>query len=347
MNIRSMFSSVLVVAVAPLCSAKDLPAPAELMYAKGGKDRVLITDYGKGSLIYKLTANDINRTKIALSKVDSVYFLEPQIYSEAINLYQGRKYKEAKEKFAQCELTYRKVDTAPNNFASLAGFYKLECSRRMFDLKALSEEQEKFRKDGLTREVHIQQLEVNAFWEAVRLKDWNRLDRFAKAWRDRKVSGSQRAQIAYCHGVALEQLTKEDPKRISDALNSYNMALSADFTASSEIVMASAQAILRMYTTDPAVKQAMNVWQTEDENKGKAGYQRLIEANKFVKLYQLAGWEATKPLRPEQLKFLEYTESEDPMNVGGDEEEEVEKEEAKPEEKTEVANPAGDDAKSE
>jgi len=294
----------MLLALAPIASAVD--APARIMHKDSSNENVLITEYRKGAITYKMNKNDLNRKRLLVSKLDSIYFYEPPIFKEAMGLYQGRKYAEAKEKFKLCQDAFKSVDTAPNNYGALAGFYVLECSRRQFDLTALSEEQMKLRKDGLMRESQLQQLEVNAFWEAVRLKEWERLDRLAESWRKRKVTGSQRAQISYCHGLALEQLAKKDAKHTSRALNAYNRALSADFTASTEIVVASANNALRIYSSNDGVKLAIDLWETEDENKGTAGYQYLLEANKLVKLYKLAGFEAFKSLQPEYLEFLKY-----------------------------------------
>lgn len=280
--------------------------PARLLYKDGSHDDAYVISYKDGFVTYRTNLRALNNVRVGPEKLVAVYFYEPAIFSEALDLYQGRKYSEAKEKFAQCELDYKAVDTAPDNYGTLSGFYRLECNRRMMDLDDLSRELEKFSKKGLTRETHIQQLEVYAFWEAVRLKDWERLDRLAEAWRKRKVSGSQRAQIAYCHALALENLAKKDPRRMIDALNAYNWVFSADFAASSELVTASFHNALRIYSSDPEVSLAINLWGQEHENKNSGGYQRLIEANTLVKLYKQAGFDRVKPLDPAYLKFLKY-----------------------------------------
>lgn len=304
MKIHFMIPSVLLMAVSPFAAADE--APARLMYPDNSNEDVIISEYRKGYVTYRMHKNDLNRKRVSKNKFESIYFYKPPLFNEAMELYQSRKYEEAKAKFAECETAYKKVDEAPNNYASLAGFYKLECCRRLFQLDELSSGQEKFRSGGLTREFQLQQLEVNAFWEAVRLKSWDRLDRLAQSWRKRKVTGPQRAQISYCHGLALEQLAKKDPKRLTDALNAYNMALSADFSASHEIVIAAASNALGMYWNDPKVQLAIKLWGTEDENKGSAGYQRLLEANTLMKLYQQAGWDALKKPSPDYLQFLKY-----------------------------------------
>jgi hypothetical protein len=211
-----------------------------------------------------------------------------------------------RRKFLQCQKTYKPVETIADNYSTLAGFYVLECSRRQFDLEALSHEQKSFRKAGLTRETHLQQLEINAFWELARQKNWDQLDRLAQAWLKRKVSGTHRAQIDYCHGLALEGLSKDDPKRIEAALNAYNSALSADFTASTEIVIAAVNNALKIYLSDAKVKQAMTVWGTENERKNGYGYRRLIEASALANLYTKGGFNSVKPLTEEGMALLKY-----------------------------------------
>lgn len=313
MKIRSLCSSILALAMVSMASADD--APARLMFPDGSHDDVLLTLYKNGTIQYKLNARDLNRTVKRKAQYESIYFYEPPIFAKAMSLYQGLKYEEAREEFLKCEKAFKAVDTAPNNFASLAGFYAMECSRRMFDLDSLSSAMEKFRKEGLTRETHLMQLEVNAFWEAVRLKDWERLDRLAQSWRKRKVAGNQRAQIAYCHGRALEQLAKKNPKYLSKALNAYNRTLTADFTASREIVIDAANRSLDIYSSDPAVKLAMKLWGTEDEDPNSSGHQRLLEANTLTKLYKQAGFEASKPLDAAHRLFLKYEGPKDDLDL--------------------------------
>lgn len=304
MILRTLLTAAAAVACFGTAVAEE--AWTRLMYNDGSHDDVIMLDYKRGTIWYKLKPNDLNVTKVGPSKIQSFYFYVPKSYKEAYGLYNARNYAEAKKKFAAIERQWKKIDTAPNNFASLAGFYKLECSRRMMDLDALTNEQAAFRKEGLTRENQIQQLEVNKFWEAVRLKDWSRLDRLAKDWTKKKVTGSQRAQIAYCHGLALENLAKENPRLLTSALNAYNMAMTADFSASTELVVAAASNSLRIYANDPEIKLAMKLWGTDDEDANGGGHQRLLEANKLVKLYKLAGLDKVTPLKAEFRAFEKY-----------------------------------------
>jgi len=316
MNIRSLhFLIPAAMLMVTSSQALAVDAPARLLYKDNSQDDVLITKYQNGTVTYRANDKDLNRVVVGPAKLDAIYFYKPKMFAEAMDLYRGRKYAEAKTKFAECEEFFKHVDDAPNNYATLAGFYKMECSRRMMKLDELSDELEKFRKQGLTRETHLQQLEVNAFWEAVRLKDWERLDRLAQAWRKRKVSGGQRAQIEYCHGLALENLAKKNPKLLTDALNAYNRALTSDFTASTEIVAAAANNALRIYNSDPEVALAIKLWGTEDERPNSTGHQRLLEANTLIKLYKQAGFNVVSPLDSAFDKFYKYNAPE--PEIGG------------------------------
>lgn len=311
MKIHFLLTSLLLMAASQLATAKPLDAPARIYFPDGSHEDVLITAYKNGTTTYKLNERDLNRTRKAAKDIEAIYFKEVPIFQEAMALFKSRKYAEAKKKFIECAAAYKAVDTAPNNFATQASYYSLECSRRSFDLDTLRSDMEKFRKDALTRPHQLQQLEVNAFWEAVRLKEWTRLNRLANDWRNRKVTGSQRAQIAFCHGRAYEELAKKDPKLVTKALNSYNMALSADFTTSTEIVVASASNALRIYTSDPKVKLAMKLWKTEDANEGGVGHQRLLEANAMVKLYKQGGFDKVKALSSDAKELFKFEDTAD------------------------------------
>ena len=281
-------------------------APARLYYNDGSHDDVLAISYSAGTMTYKKSEKSLNLQRVQKPKLEAVYFYEPKAYKEAMGHYHSRNYAEAKEIFAKLETEYKTVDTLPDNYSTLSGFYKMECSRRMNDLEALSAELEKFHKKGLSRETHLQQLEVYSFWEAVRLGDWDRLDRLAVEWQPRSLAAGMRVQIEYCHARALDNLCQKDPSRKSQAINAYNRVLTADGTTSMELVLAAALGALNLYSNDDGVKLAMRVWGTDDENRRSAGYERLLEANTLVKFYKQSGFDDLQPLAKEHEKFLEF-----------------------------------------
>lgn len=267
--------------VAPAAPAAQ-QAPAMLIYDDGTSDNVFIIAATKTQIRYKETAQAIDTKDMNLSQLNAVYLLEPKVYRDAMELYQGRKYAEAKELFAQSKTLYKPTSAMDNNYSSLGAFYELECMRRLGDLEGLSKTLEGFRKDGLTREHHLRQLEIYVFWDAVRTKSWDRLVALGEARLLEKLPSYQRAQVAYCVAQAYEAL-KQDSK----ALNAYNVAMVADVGATEEIADLSAQAVMRIHQANPEVQLAIKNWGTADENKATTGFMHLQEAAAVAALYEL------------------------------------------------------------
>ena len=214
-SILTILSSIYLLCVTSATAQEEPELPkGRLLYSNGSHDDVYVISYKAGVATYRTSMRSLNILQAKKPALEAIYFYEPQIFTEAMNLYRAKNYSEAKVKFAECEASFKSVDSLPDNYATLAGFYTMECSRRSGDLEALSAELEKYRKDGLTRENHHLQLEVYTFWEAVRLKDWARIDRLAMgdSWQGRKVPSELRVQIEYCHALALDELAKEGLK---------------------------------------------------------------------------------------------------------------------------------------
>lgn len=268
-------------AAAP-AAAGPQQAPAMLINDDGTSDNVFIVAATKTQIRYKVTAQAIDTKDMNISAVQAVYLLEPKVYRDAMELYQGRKYAEAKELFAQSKVMYKPTSALDNNFSTLGAFYELECLRRLGDLEGLAKALEGFRKDGLTREHHLRQLEIYVFWDAVRTKSWERLVALGEARLQEKFPSYQRAQIAFCVAQGYEALKQE-----SKALNNYNMAMVADVGATEEIADQAAQAIMRIHQANPEVQLAIKLWGTEDENKSSTGFLHLQEAAAVAALYDL------------------------------------------------------------
>src|SRR5690606_10216127 len=135
----------------------------------------------------------------------------------------------------------------------------------------------------LVREHQLRQLEIYIFWDAVRTQNWERVDSLAKEREAERLPGYQRAQIAYCHGLALEALG-----RPTEALDAFNTAMIADAGASEEIARQAALGALRVYAADDAVKQAIRAWGKPDENMNAPGRTRLLEAGALARLFELS-----------------------------------------------------------
>jgi hypothetical protein len=275
-------------------------APAYIIYDDGNKDDAFIVAATKTQIRYKTTPQAVDTEDMNISDCQVIYLLEPPIYRQAMEQYQGRKYAEAKENFAKCKVMFKPTTALDNNYSTLAAFYELECLRRLSDLEGLSKALEGFRKDGLTRDHHLRQLELYVLWDAVRTKSWDRVIAVGDDRIKEKLPSYQRAQVAYCMGLAYEALKQENK-----ALNSFNAALVADAGATEEIAEQAAQGIMRIHLANEEVKLAMKLWGTEDENKFSTGYLNLQEAGAIAALYELTFGNGKK-LPPAQALLLKY-----------------------------------------
>lgn len=308
-SISNLFATTLVIAcslstaqaqVTPAASIVFNPgqAPALLIYEDQPAQTVYIVNANATAILYKTTpmASE-NEPQLKLSDLQSVYIYEPKTYREAMELYQGRKYAEALPIFTKVSEDYKFSKGLPNNYSVLAGFYAMECMRRLGDLEALSKAAAAFDARGLSRSLQIRQFELYALWDAVRTKSWDRVVSIGEERMAEKQVAYQRAQVAYClaQGYEAKKLTTK-------ALNAFNMALIADIGASHEIAEQAAVAIMRIHLASPDVQTAMKNWGTDDENKASAGRMHLIEAGAVASIYQLTVGNG-KPL-PGQFNIL-------------------------------------------
>ena len=285
---------------APATGVAATQAPAYIIYDDGNKDDAFIVAATKTQIRYKSTPQAVDTEDMNLSDCEAIYLLEPPIYRQAMEQYQGRKYAEAKENFAKCKVMFKPTTALDNNYSTLGAFYELECLRRLGDLEGLSKALEGFRKDGLTRDHHLRQLELYVFWDAVRTKSWDRVVALGDDRTTEKLPSYQRAQVAYCMGLAYEALKQE-----SKALNAFNAALIADVGATEEIAEQAAQGIMRIHLANEEVKLAIRLWGTKDENKSSTGYLNLQEAGAIAALYELTLGNGKK-LAPAQAILLKY-----------------------------------------
>ena len=289
---KTIFSFSVLMLLAGMACAQTAPAPAAgvtpqqspaiFIYDDGSSDNVFIVGATKTQIRYKSTAQAIDTEDIKLSDIQSVYILEPKLYRQAMELYQARKYAEAKDIFATVKQMYKPTAALDNNYATLAAFYELECLRRLGDLDGLAKELDGFRPDGLTREHHLRQIELYVFWNALRTKSWDRLISLGASREQEKLPSYQRAQVAFCVAQAYEA-----QQQFTKALNAYNTALVADMGATEEIAEKAAVGIMRIHQANPEVQLAMKLWGSPDENKNSTGYFHLQEAASVAALYQL------------------------------------------------------------
>ena len=274
--------------------------PALLIEKEGAFQKVWLVAATKTSIRYREREVAVDTVDGRISQYDSIYLFEPREYSVAMDLYQARKYEEAKEKFIALKERFKPIQAMENNPASLAAFYEMECLRKLGDLEGLAAALQKFVKDPLTRETQLRQLEIYVLWDAVRTKSWDRLNIMANERTTTRLAGDQRVQVAYCHGLALEGLN-----RPADALIAYQTAITADAGASEELVRLAALRVLAIHHADPEVQNAIKFLGTKDENKNSKGYANLLEAAAVAELFELSLGAGT-PLPAEFKGYLKY-----------------------------------------
>ena len=269
--------------------------------------KVWMTAASTTQIEYKTTPQSLNRSRIKRSAVKSVYFFEPPVFKEAMDLYESRDYAGAREKFAACKKAFETLDEIRGNYSTLAGFYELETCRKLEDLEGLKKLLDVYQADTLEREHQRNQLEVYAVWDAVRTKSWPRLDALVReVLAEKKWIGEHLAQLKYCHGLALEGLGRD-----TDALIAFNGAFTADYTASEELTQKAALACLRVIKGNDEVGLAIQLWGTEDEDPNSPGYFLLQEGVALCDLWKksLGGG---KPLPAEFASLLRYREDNKP-----------------------------------
>ncbi len=281
MKMIRIFTKLLLAAAIAAASARAAPPVASfeaiLVLPDGTTQPAFVITATKASIRYRETKDGAEIRDRKLSELATVRIAEPREFATAIDLFQSRRYQEAKKSFSALRESFKAIATLPDNPSTLSAFYELECLRKLGDLEGLSEALKKFNKDPLVREDHLRQIEMYIFWDAVRTKNWGRLESLAKDREKQRLPGYQRAQVAYCHALALEALGKT-----TAALDAYNIALTADLGASEEISRKSALAILKLLSADPAVKEALK------QPEAAAPSERLQEARSLAKLFELS-----------------------------------------------------------
>jgi tetratricopeptide (TPR) repeat protein len=274
--------------------------PALLIEEDGAFKKVWLVAATKNSIRYRETEVAVDTVDGKTADFSAIYLFEPREFALAMDLFQARKYAEAKEKFIAIKERYKPLMAMENSHAALAAFYEMECLRKLGDLEGLSAALQKFIKDPLTRETHLRQIELYVLWDALRTKSWDRLDILAKERAATRLPGDQRAQVAYLHGLALEGLDRPE-----DALFAYSTAMTADAGASEEIARQATLRVLAIHKANPEVQNAIKVWGTSDENKNSKGYSDLLEAAGVAELFELSLGSGT-PLPAEYKTFLKY-----------------------------------------
>ena len=245
-------------------------------------ERVWIEDASEKTIRYRENPKSLNRIDIALRKI-SVLFLTPPEYSAAHALYENRNFEQAQPAFKAAREKYAFTEDVPANFSTLAGFYEMECARKLGNYEEMETLFRKFKPGPLVLDAEKTQLELYPLYNAIRTEDWPRLLVLTEEWDDRNVAGNIRAQLEYSRGLALEGQGK-----LEDALIAYNKAMVADYAASTLLVKKAALGCFGIYNKHPDVELARKLHGTPDEAPNSTGASLLNEAASLVELWNSA-----------------------------------------------------------
>jgi hypothetical protein len=297
---KHLILSALLIPALSISAFSQAVFEAEAIISKpddGGTFRAWILAASKTQIRYKTTKVSTDFIDSRISDFATIFLVEPPDYAAAIDLYEGRKYKEAQEAFAAVKERCKPIAAMPDNFHTLAAFHEMECFRHLGDYEGLAAALKTFIKEPLTREHQLRQLDLYIMWDAVRALAWDRVLIIASERDEEILPGYQRAQVAYCKGLALDNL-----QRGREAVIEYSIAMTADSGASEVLAQQAALKALGVYQKDPEVQVAIKNWNTDDENKNSAGYTRLTEAAAMAVFYEKY-LDLGKPL-PTELKAL-------------------------------------------
>jgi hypothetical protein len=271
-----------------------------ILIEKDGSSKVIqLLSATKNSVRYRISDGPPVETELTGGRL--VFVMEPPGYTKAMDLYQARKYVEAKAEFSAVKKRYAPVKSLTDSYATLAAYYEMECLRQSGDLEALAAALQEFNYGPLTREYQLRQLELYVLWDAARTQSWERLKSLAAERLNQRLPGDQRAQVAYCHGLALEGLMRTD-----EALLAYHIALTADAGASAVVTRLAALRALAIYQGDPDVQAAISMRGKTDPvaTIPASGHSKLAEAGALARLFVMT-LGAGSPLPTEFREFLE------------------------------------------
>ena len=100
--------------------------------------------------------------------------------------------------------------------------------------------------------------------------------------------------------------SNEDSFRWGRAISAYNRVLSADATASIDLVLMAANNLMRIYSEDKGVQAAMKNRKDGANKTFSAGDQKLMEANTLAQYYKQVGFHEIQPLSADYEEFLKY-----------------------------------------
>jgi tetratricopeptide (TPR) repeat protein len=291
---------VAAVAVAAFSTARAAPPAAldfltlaTLVAADGSTRSIGLVSATRDAIRYRVPGAQDSIQYLALKDGVTLFVPELAEYTAAMELYRARNYQNARKQFAAVKDRFRPIEGLEDSISTLAAYQEMECLRKLGDLDALAAALKKFSNGPLSRDYQNDQLELDVLWDTVRTKDWQRLLALTQGRAAERLPGEQRAQVAWCEGLALEGLGRPEA-----ALVSYQTAITADAGDSEEITRQAARRVLAIYHQDPQVRAAL-------AGKGGAdGELKLAQARAMAALFELSLGNGA-PLPKEFWKFRE------------------------------------------
>lgn len=272
--------------------------------------RALFTDFPNSPHLAELRAAGIDFEEGELppspphpgrpaSEPQSRPFSHTRGFSAAVDLFEGRKYVEARSAFAGIKSRSKSGNPPQHEIAALAGFYESECCRKLGDLEGMAEVVKSMEKVSSLGNQGLEQLEIDGLWDEVRAKNWPKVDQMATERMKENLPGDLRAQVAYCHGLALRSLGRQ-----TEALNSHNIVITADSGSSEDVARQAALQVMAILKGDAEVEAAMNESDPE-KRKTFPGNLKLQEAAAMASLFELS-LGAGQPLLGDFRNFLRF-----------------------------------------
>ena len=280
-------------------SAETTNARAVVTDRDGKSREIYVITASEKAILYLANARSTSQETMLRRSVDSIFFYRPSSYQKALEAYNSGKFSVAAAGFKACKEEYIKTKLLPQNYSSRAAFYELECARRQGKYDELATLLDEFRPDSLVNENYITQLEIYPFWEAVGKKQWKRIKQISPSWDKKKLPGFQRAQVAYCVGLALKEMGELD-----EALMRFNEALALSELKEIELVQNSAEMAIEVILADEAVQACEKSQSTSKPDQGSRAYLNLLEAVAIAKFWD--GCESGRPLPTKYKKLLKY-----------------------------------------
>lgn len=292
---KTVTALLLLLSALPVVAAPELVAT--LVLADGTRQEVGVLAVGDGGVKVTDPQQPAGVREIPAAGYRALRFAEPEGLTQAFALFHARRYREAKERFVRLKKEFQEVAAAVDSPAVQAAYGELECLRLAGDLEGLAQALPEIDKSKLGREDQRRQIDLDLLlWDAIRTKDWDRVEAMGRERLDQDLPAGQRVQLAYGLGLACEA-----KGRLQEAVPAYQTAITADAGESDGLARRAAEQVMRIALKDPEVLAAMKRWGAADERKDSAGYRELTAAAALADVYGtlLGGAEL-----PEDLKVL-------------------------------------------